>query len=108
MVRLGGALFGVATGDNQTLLGGYNLKSCVQVEGKVRQVLTIEKGDFVSYGKTTCDEATATIAWVNVGFRQGISSSYCTTEIYTRAASAGKALVSGKLCPVVGLSLIHI
>lgn len=104
MVRLGGALLGAIPGDSTPLLGGYSLKSCVQVEGKVRQVVQVEKGDFVSYGKTKFGESSGTIAWVNVGFRQGLSSSYGTAELYTKAAaSAGKAIVSGKLCPVVGV-----
>jgi alanine racemase len=94
LVRPGIALYG----GNPTPRKPNPMQPVVELQGRIVQVRHLDRGDTVGYGATWKAKRPSRIAVVAVGYADG----------YLRAASAadgadgGRAVVSGKLCPLAG------
>jgi alanine racemase len=94
MVRPGAALYGV----NPTPEADNPMKAVVQVDARIVQIRTVERGDTVGYGGTWTARRTTRIAVVAAGYADG----------YFRAASgidgtrSAEVMVAGTRCPVAG------
>lgn len=91
MYRVGIILYGLTPSKGLKL--SVELKPVMSLKATVTQIKVIEKGDFVSYGRTFIAEKDMRIATVTVGYADG----------YMRGLSGkGKMLINGKLVPVIG------
>jgi len=91
LARIGITMYGLHP--NYTLALPYALKPVMELKAIVSQVKIIDKGDFVSYGRTFCASRPTKIATVTVGYADG----------YSRLLSSkGEALVQGIRCKIIG------
>lgn len=100
MVRIGGALYGIAGVPSVTLpnLPGGALQDCVTVTGRVLQVRVLAEDEPISYGakpyKATMPES-GVVAIVNLGYGDGVPYNYSCSE-------EARVLVQGTRCRIVG------
>ncbi len=91
LARIGIIMYGLHPNYEMEL--PYDLKPVLSLKAIISQVKTIDKGDFVSYGRTFCAQSQMKVATVTVGYADG----------YSRLLSSkGEALVQGKRCKIIG------
>lgn len=89
IVRAGKGLFGLYQSPDSTVV----LKSCLTLKGRVVQIRTAFKGEFVGYGATCTLTRDSRLAVVGIGFADG----------YFRGLSnKGYMLIEGYTVPVLG------
>lgn len=91
LLRLGIVLYGLKP--DRALKIPFVLAPVMELKSVVSCVRKLEKGSFVSYGRTYCADKTITVATIPIGYADG----------YPRALS-GKAhvLINGKEAPILG------
>lgn len=91
LIRPGIILYGVAPSPNLNM--GYTPLPVMSVRSTVSMVKTIDKDEYVSYGRTFKAKKQMRIATVPIGYADG----------YPRALSnKGKVIVNGKFAPIIG------
>ncbi len=92
-VRVGIALYGVASSVSASLPAGLGLRPALSLRARVACVRHVPAGEGVGYGLLGADQGGREVATVAVGYADGVP----------RALSGrGAVLVRGRRCPVVG------
>ena len=94
LVRPGVALYGV----NPTPGKANPMRRVVEVNGRIIQVRTIDKGETVGYGAAFTAGRASRIAIIAVGYADGFLRSAGTA----RGKPAAEVIVAGKRCPLAG------
>ena len=91
-VRAGIVIYGYYP-SNEVNKGRLKIKPAMTIKAKIAHIKTLEKGAFVSYGRTYEVSESTRVATIPIGYADG----------YLRALSnKGKVIVNGKLAPVIG------
>lgn len=91
LARVGIIMYGLHP--NSEMKMPIEIEPIMELKAIISQVKTIEKGDFVSYGRTFKADKSITLATVPIGYADG----------YSRfLSSKGEALVRGTRCKIVG------
>lgn len=91
-VRAGIVLYGYYP-SNDVNKEALKIKPAMTLKAKIAHIKTLEKGAFVSYGRTYEVNETTRVATIPIGYADG----------YLRALSnKGKVIVNGNLAPVIG------
>ena len=91
-VRAGIVMYGYYP-SNEVNKGRLKIKPAMTIKAKIAHIKTLEKGAFVSYGRTYEVSESTRVATIPIGYADG----------YLRALSnKGKVIVNGKLAPVIG------
>lgn len=91
-VRAGIVLYGYYP-SNEVNKERLKIKPAMTLKAKIAHIKVLEKGAFVSYGRTYKVNETTRVATIPIGYADG----------YLRALSnKGKVIVNGKLVPVIG------
>lgn len=89
--RLGIILYGLSPNPDKPL--PFEPKPVMSLKAAVSQVKVVEKGSFISYGRTFCTPNKMKIATITAGYADG----------YPRSLSnKGEVIVNGVKCPIVG------
>lgn len=94
LVRSGIALYGVTPGAAMGAGRSLGLRPAMTVRARLAHVKVIDAGTQVSYGGTWTAPHVTTVGLVPLGYADGIPRS---------ASNAGRVLVGGRLCPVLGV-----
>ncbi len=93
MVRVGGILFGLGRDVLPQSVPGPELKPVLSLHTRLAQVKTVPAGTSIGYGRTFRTTRNSVIGTIPIGYNDG----------YRRSLSnCGKAIVNGKVVPVVG------
>ena len=91
-VRAGIVIYGYYP-SNEVNKDRLKIKPAMTLKAKIAHIKTLEKGAFVSYGRTYEVSESTRVATIPIGYADG----------YLRALSnKGKVIVNGKLAPVIG------
>ena len=91
MVRAGIILYGLTPSDKMTL--PEEIKPVMSFYSVVSQVMTVEKGSAVSYGRTYVTDGTRRIATVSAGYADGVPRVI---------SNKGSVIIRGKRAKIVG------
>ncbi|MCL2019722.1 MAG: alanine racemase [Oscillospiraceae bacterium] len=93
-VRVGIMLYGLSPAPYETSFSSpAKLSPVMTFKTNIRQIRTLETGDFVSYGRTYRSDAKRLAAFIPVGYADG----------YSRLNSnSGMVAVKNTICPVIG------
>jgi serine/alanine racemase len=90
--RIGIALYGVLSSDQDTTRVLVNLKPVLSVKARVVMTKMLDKGEAVSYGRTFTAREDRKIAAVTIGYADGIP----------RNMEEGQVLIKGFKAPIIG------
>ncbi|WFR60047.1 serine racemase VanT catalytic subunit [Anaerocolumna sp. AGMB13025] len=90
--RVGIALYGVLSSDQDTTRVLVNLKPVLSVKARIVMTKILDKGEAVSYGRTFTAREDRNIAVVTIGYADGIP----------RNMEEGQVLVKGFKAPIIG------
>src|SRR6201747_2797189 len=94
LARPGAALYGI----NPTPEADNPMQPVVNLQARIVQLRTIERGDSVGYGATWAARRATKLALVSGGYADG----YCRAASANDGTRGAEVVVAGKRCPVAG------